>query len=199
MIICFDSISVTRQILCSPCRIILDTGTTLIIGPKESISQLNSVIGAEYQLETDLVRTLRLTNWYLNIFFYSEYLVDCMNRSISSFPDVNIVIRNSTLTLSAVQYLMMINYKDVILCYSVFRGVNLMDSSGNLIWIFGSYFLSRYYSIYDFQQHRIGLAKSISYNHHQILTGIVMETSNGSTRRVALMQLGCLLSFLWTF
>jgi hypothetical protein len=53
-------------------------------------------------------------------------------------------------------------------CYTIFQGVNLKDDSGDLIWILGGYFLSRFYSIYNIHLNQIGLAKSISYNYLQI-------------------------------
>jgi hypothetical protein len=46
------------------------------------------------------------------------------------------------------------------ICYSVF-GVTPVNN----LWILGDYFLSRFYSIYDIAQNRVGFATSISYNY----------------------------------
>ncbi|CAF0999471.1 unnamed protein product [Adineta steineri] len=145
-----NNIQVNNTIICSNCRAILDTGTTLIIGPKIQIALLHRTIGAIFDEETGL------------------YMVDCYTRLLSSFPDVNFSIGNSTFTLSVLQYLLIFNDDDKYICYTVFQGVNLHDNTGALIWILGDYFLNRFYSIYDLNLNRIGLAKSISYDYFQL-------------------------------
>ncbi len=86
---------------------------------------------------------------------------------MTSFPDVNFSIGNTTFTLSVLQYLIILNDDDNYVCYTVFQGVNLRDSTGNLMWILGDYFLSRFYSVYDMKINQVGLAKSISYDYLQ--------------------------------
>jgi hypothetical protein len=46
------------------------------------------------------------------------------------------------------------------ICYSAF-GVTPLSH----VWILGDYFLSRFYSIFDINQNRVGFATSISYNY----------------------------------
>jgi hypothetical protein len=41
---------------------------------------------------------------------------------------------------------------------------NFTDSSGQPFWILGDYFMRRFYSIFDMQNSRIGLALSTSYS-----------------------------------
>jgi hypothetical protein len=86
---------------------------------------------------------------------------------LTSFPDVNFSIGNTTFTLSVLQYLIISNDDDNHVCYTVFQGVNLHDNTGNLMWILGDYFLSRFYSVYDMKMNQVGLAKSISYDYLQ--------------------------------
>ncbi|UJR38065.1 hypothetical protein I4U23_030746 [Adineta vaga] len=145
-----ENVQTDGQIICSDCRAILDTGTTLIVGPTNQIALLNRIINGSYDSLTGL------------------YTVDCQSRSLRSFPDVNFLIGKTTFTLSALQYLLILNLNDdKYICYTVFQGVNLHDSTGSLIWILGDYFLSRFYSIYDLHNNRIGLAKSITYDYLQ--------------------------------
>ncbi|CAF4524166.1 unnamed protein product, partial [Rotaria sp. Silwood2] len=145
-----NSVQTNGKTICSNCRAILDTGTTLIVGPSNQIALLNYVIGGTYEPETGL------------------YAVDCYTRLLSDFPDVEFSIGNITFTLSVLQYLLILKDDDNYVCYTVFQGVDLRDNRGNLIWILGDYFLSRFYSIYDVNRNQIGLAKSISYNYLQI-------------------------------
>lgn len=43
--------------ICSSCRAILDTGTTLIVGPTVQIAALNRIIGGRYDEDLGLVRS----------------------------------------------------------------------------------------------------------------------------------------------
>lgn len=81
---------------------------------------------------------------------------------------MDFLLGNTTFTLSALQYLLIVHLTGgKHICYTVFQGVNLHDSTGSLIWILGDYFLSRFYSIYDLDANRVGLAKSVSYDYLQ--------------------------------
>jgi hypothetical protein len=46
------------EMICLNCRAILDTGTTLIVGPKRQIALLNRVIGGTYEQDIGLVRLI---------------------------------------------------------------------------------------------------------------------------------------------
>jgi hypothetical protein len=95
---------------------------------------------------------------------------------------VNFSIGNKTFTLSALQYLIILSFDDKTVCYTVFQGVNLRDGKGNLIWILGDYFLSRFYSIYNVNRNQIGLAKSISYNYLQTPAKSLFSNSSHKTK-----------------
>jgi hypothetical protein len=110
---------------------------------------------------------------------YFKYSVDCRTQSVTSFPDVTIIIGGSTFVLSAFQYLWIVIHEREYLCYTIFRGLDFQDELGRPIWILGNYFLSRFYSIYDAQHHRIGLAPSISYNYSSDFASCLF--SNGVT------------------
>lgn len=106
----------------------------------------------------------------LSVILLLQYSVNCYNRSLSSFPDIHFSIGNQIFTLSVLQYLLILKsneYNEEYVCYTSFQNINLRDNHENFIWILGGYFLSRFYSIYDVERNRIGLAKSISYNYQQ--------------------------------
>ena len=94
---------------------------------------------------------------------------------------------NTTFTLSALQYLLVVHLTgDKYICYTVFQGVNLHDSTGSLIWVLGDYFLSRFYSIYDVYENRVDLAKSISYDYLQSSPKSLFANSSAQTEQFSL-------------
>ena len=117
-------------------RAILDTGTSLIIGPLTTIEKVNKAIGAE-------LSSLGL------------YTVDC--DKVDSMPDVIIHIGGSTFPLKPQEYVVKIEGK----CASGFAPGG-SPSSGGLLpnFILGDVFLGPYYTQFDMGQKRAGLAKS---------------------------------------
>lgn len=113
------------------CETILDTGTTLIYGPSEHAQPLNEALGATYIEQQGL------------------YFFNCSN--LDSLPDVNFTMGDRVFPLSAKQYV----FKYQGYCLSSFVG-----GSQNF-WILGDVFISRYYSIFDSSNNRIGLADAI--------------------------------------
>ncbi len=49
-------------------------------------------------------------------------------------------------------------------CYSMISPADQTDLNGQSIWILGDYFMRRFYSVFDMQNNRIGLALSTSYS-----------------------------------
>ncbi|CAF1500327.1 unnamed protein product, partial [Didymodactylos carnosus] len=134
------SVVVNNQAVSTNSIAIADTGTSLIVGPYLDVQALNKEIGA-----VDVG--------------YEYYIVDCHNRSLSSFPIVTFTIGDKTFDLSALQYILFfqyVNYPTV--CVSAFQ------ASDSYIWILGDIFLTRFYSVFDIQNNQLGFAKSISYN-----------------------------------
>ncbi|CAF4174961.1 unnamed protein product [Adineta steineri] len=132
----------TTTICSSNCNAIADTGTTLILGPTSQINALNAALGATYHASTGL------------------YSVSCSSRTQQGFPNITFTIGGQQFTLSVLQYFIIVNSGSSFTCYSVF-GVSPLTN----VWILGDYFLSRFYSLYDISQNRVGFATSISYNY----------------------------------
>ncbi len=49
-------------------------------------------------------------------------------------------------------------------CYSMIAPADDFDSDGQPIWILGDFFMRHFYSVFDMQNNRIGLALSTSYS-----------------------------------
>ena len=144
----FDSIQVGSTTISQSTYAIVDTGTTLIVGPAASVVALHAVVGAFYDSSSN------------------QFTVNCFARPLSSFPNVIFAVGNAEFILAPEHYLLMIgNQSSDAACATIFSIGDQKDLRGNEFWILGDYFLYRYYSIFDITNNRIGLAQSISYDY----------------------------------
>jgi len=136
------SVTVGNTKLCSRCSAIVDSGTTLILGPSSEVQTLHNYIGGAQYLEE-----------------YGLYYVSCRKRALSTFPTVTFTINGVAFSLTPLQYLSVYNgptgQDD---CYSAFVPVNTQ------VWTLGDTFLQRFYSSYDLTNNRVGFATSVNYN-----------------------------------
>ena len=112
---------------------VLDTGTSIMAGPKADVLALAKMVGAH-----------KLTA--------QEWTVPC--NKVSSLPDVNIVINGKTYTLTPDDYVI----KDEnVICLFGFTGIDIPPPRGPL-WILGDIFIRKFYTVFDMAQNRIGFA-----------------------------------------
>jgi hypothetical protein len=91
------------------------------------------------------------------------------------------MISGQPFVLTPLQYIFILDTEgNNYICFSIFVPMNINDSRGNLFWILGNYFLSRYYSVFDIVNNRTGFARSISYDWTQSVPPSLFQ-SNGST------------------
>ncbi|XP_068129753.1 cathepsin E-like [Hyperolius riggenbachi] len=125
------------------CDAIVDSGTSLITGPSSEIKKLQALIGA-----TPLI--------------YGEYLVDC--KRVSHLPTVTFTIGQRDYTISPEQYVIKESNGKTPVCLAGFQRMDLETKSGSL-WILGDIFMSKFYSVFDREHDRVGLAKSNKKKH----------------------------------
>uniref|UniRef100_A0A8D1PGI3 Peptidase A1 domain-containing protein n=1 Tax=Sus scrofa TaxID=9823 RepID=A0A8D1PGI3_PIG len=120
----------------SGCQAIMDTGTTLLLGPSKEVAKIHSFISA--------------------VHFQEEYVVPCNARNI--LPDIVFTINNVDYPVPVRAYVLKVASNN--LCYSGFN--DIMDTlSESEFWILGDVFLRVYFTVFDRGQNRIGLAPAV--------------------------------------
>ncbi|KAJ6654435.1 hypothetical protein lerEdw1_007028 [Lerista edwardsae] len=122
------------------CQGILDTGTSLITGPRDDIRALHKAIGADHA-------------------FGGQYLLDC--DKLSTLPDVTFHLGGKPYTLTPEEYTLQVTQSGVTACISGFMSLDIPKPNGPL-WILGDVFLRRYYTVFDRDSNQVGLARSRS-------------------------------------
>ncbi|XP_069811987.1 cathepsin E-like [Dendropsophus ebraccatus] len=140
-----DSIKVHGKVVFCPngCEAIVDSGTSLITGPTADVQKLQKLIGATPML-------------------FSEYIVDC--KRITNLPTVTFTIDKRDYTITSEQYVMKEHTQRSTQCLTGFQPLDMSSKSGKL-WILGDTFMSKFYSIFDRENNRVGLAKSCKRKH----------------------------------
>ncbi|XP_051849034.1 chymosin-like [Antechinus flavipes] len=132
-----DRITVNGQVVACDggCQAILDTGTSLLVGPTYDISNIQNVIGATEGP-------------------YGEFDINC--SSLSSMPTVVIHINGREYPLPPSAYTNQMQG----MCTSGFQ-----DDGSSQLWILGDVFIREYYSVFDRANNRVGLAKAVQKTH----------------------------------
>lgn len=112
-------------------KAIVDSGTSLLTGPSESVKAIAKAIGAK-----------PIVN--------GEYMVAC---NYDTLPSFDFTINGNVYTLTASDYLI----PDGDLCLLGMIGLDIPSPTGPL-WILGDVFMRKYYTVFDYGNKRVGFA-----------------------------------------
>ncbi|XP_061013082.1 pregnancy-associated glycoprotein 1-like [Dama dama] len=131
-----DRISMNRHIIAcnGGCEALVDTGTSLILGPGKLVDNILRLIGATPR--------------------GSKHYVSC--SVVNTLPSIDFTINGINYPLPAEVYAIKDSTGD---CYIFFKQIPVGRSTET--WILGDVFLRQYFSVFDRGNDRIGLAQAV--------------------------------------
>jgi hypothetical protein len=125
------SVAGTSYVAAGGVNAIVDSGTSLLTGPSETVKQIAAKIGAKSIIA-------------------GEYMVAC---NYDTLPNIDFTIGGKVYTLTPRDYLI----PDGTLCLLGMMGLDIPFPTGPL-WILGDVFMRKYYTVFDTANKRVGFA-----------------------------------------
>jgi cathepsin D len=116
-------------------RVIVDTGTSTLAGPKSDVAKIAAQIGATAVIPGE------------------EYAILC--AKVPNLPDIHIGLGGMDYVLHGADYV--IEEAGDPLCVLAILGIDVPPPAGPL-WILGDTFIRKYYTIFDYGNKRLGFA-----------------------------------------
>uniref|UniRef100_A0A0M3IET1 Peptidase A1 domain-containing protein n=1 Tax=Ascaris lumbricoides TaxID=6252 RepID=A0A0M3IET1_ASCLU len=140
-----DAIRVGRIHVSGPVAAIVDTGTSLIVGPTKGVNK--DIMSAVFEIK--IMRAMDATQ------LDDQFMVDC--STIDSLPSIIFTLDGKDFTLTPFDYLFEFNDGGCVV------GVQTGDVSPPMgtFWILGDVFIGKYYSIFDHSNKRVGFADAV--------------------------------------
>jgi len=117
---------------------VVDTGTSVFAGPTADVKAIAATCGATP-----------------NPINPQQYMIDC--STVPSLPTLTFMLNGNRFDLSGPDYVIEVTQGTEHACLFGFIGIDIKPPRGPL-WILGDTFIRRYYSIFDMQNNRVGLA-----------------------------------------
>jgi hypothetical protein len=116
---------------------VVDSGTSLLVGPGKDVRELAKRMGATPAKELD-----------------NFFTVEC--GAVDELPDLEFVIGGKVYSLAAKDYVIQDQDGEEEECLLAMQA----DDQANPQWILGDVFLRSYYCVFDYKNKRVGMAKA---------------------------------------
>merc|ERR1719169_121402 len=113
-------------------KAIIDSGTSLLAGPKEQVAALAAKAGA-------------------TLLMGKEYVIDCSKKA--SLPNLEVTLGGKAFTLTPDDYVLSVSSQ----CLFAFIGLDVPPPRGPL-WIMGDVFMRKYYCVFDYGNKKMQIA-----------------------------------------
>jgi hypothetical protein len=113
-------------------KAIIDSGTSLLAGPKDAVAALAKQAGATSVMG-------------------KEYVIDC--NKAKSLPDLTVTLAGKDFTLGPNEYVISVKGQ----CFFGFMGIDVPAPRGPL-WIMGDIFMRKYYCVFDYGNKKMRIA-----------------------------------------
>merc|ERR1719352_1977765 len=119
-------------VISSPQKAIIDSGTSLLAGPKDAVAALAKQVGATSVMG-------------------KEYVIDCSKTS--GLSNLEVTLGGKTFSLSPEDYTLEVSGQ----CLFAFIGMDVPAPRGPL-WIMGDVFMRKYYCVFDYGNKKMRIA-----------------------------------------
>jgi len=137
-----DSLIFDGEVVSHSKSVIVDSGTSMLTGPSADVKRLAKILGA-HKLPM----------------MPGQYFIDCERRA--SLPPLTFKLGGKDFEVSPYDYIIQVAENPIMLCLFGIQEMEMESSTGGL-WVLGDIFMRPFYTVFDYGNKRVGIAKSKS-------------------------------------